>query len=97
MVNIMASVKSAGTVVIINGWNAFEERIKMKIFVEIALIWGIVLAFILAVFLLNFWLVHHIELLVGAKATWYIIGVGALMTTGWIFRRREPKDTEEKA
>ena len=97
MVNIMASVKSAGTAVIIIGWNAFEERIKMKIFVEIALIWGIVLAFILAVFLLNFWLVHHIELLVGAKATWYIIGVGALMTTGWIFRRREPKDTEEKA
>ena len=97
MVNIMASVKSAGTAVIINGWNAFEERIKMKIFVEIALIWGIVLAFILAVFLLNFWLVHHIELLVGAKATWYIIGVGALMTTGGIFRRREPKDTEEKA
>ena len=46
MVNIMASVKSAGTAVIINGWNAFEERIKMKIFVEIALIWGIVLAFI---------------------------------------------------
>ena len=81
----------------------------MKVFVEIALIWGIcfrqlkrlnwgiVLAFILAVFLLNFWLVHHIELLVGAKVTWYIIGVGALMTTGWIFRRREPKNTEEKA
>lgn len=69
----------------------------MKVFVEIALIWGIVLAFILAVFLLNFWLVHHIELLVGAKATWYIIGVGALMTTGWIFSRREPKNTEEKA
>lgn len=97
MVNIMASVKSAGTAVRRNGWNAFKERIKMKIFVEIALIWGIVLAFILAVFLLNFWLVHHIELLVGAKATWYIIGLGTLMTTGWIFRRREPKDTEEKA
>lgn len=69
----------------------------MKVFVEIALIWGIVLAFILAVFLLNFWLVHHIELLVGAKATWYIIVAGALMTTGWIFSRREPKNTEEKA
>lgn len=97
MVNIMASVKSAGTAVRRNGWNAFEERIKMKVFVEIALIWGIVLAFILAVFLLNFWLVHHIELLVGAKVTWYIIGVGALMTTGWIFRGRESKNTEEKA
>lgn len=98
MVNIMASVKSAGTAVRRNGWNTYIiERTKMKALVEIALIWGIVLAFILAVFLLNFWLVHHIELLVGAKATWYIIGVGALMTTGWIFRRREPKNTEEKA
>lgn len=45
----------------------------MKAFVEIVLIWGIVLALVLAAFLLNFWLVHHIELLVGAKATWYII------------------------
>ena len=95
MVNTTVSGKSAGTAVKRNGLNAFEERIK--VFVEIALIWGIVLAFILAVFLLNFWLVHHIELLVGAKATWYIIGAGALMTTGWIFRRREPKNTEEKA
>lgn len=57
----------------------------MKAFVEIALIWGIVLALVLAAFLLNFWLVHHIELLIGAKATWYIIGIGALMTTCWIF------------
>ena len=57
----------------------------MKALVEIALIWGIVLAFVLATFLLNFWLVHHIELLVGAKATWYIISIGALMTTCWIF------------
>ena len=97
MVNTMVSGKSAGTAVRRNGWNKFEERIKMKVFVEIALIWGIVLAFILAVFLLNLWLVHHIELLVGAKATWYIIGAGALMTTGWIFRRRESKNTEEKA
>ena len=97
MVNIMASVKSVGTAVRRNGWNAFEERIKMKAFVEISLIWGIVLALILAVFLLNFWLVHHIELLVGAKVTWYIIGAGALMATGWIFGRREPKNTEEKA
>nr|DAM50078.1 MAG TPA: hypothetical protein [Caudoviricetes sp.]DAV03149.1 MAG TPA: hypothetical protein [Caudoviricetes sp.] len=98
MVNTTASGKSAGTAVKRNGSKTFKnERRKMKVFVEIALIWGIVLAFILAVFLLNFWLVHHIELLVGAKVTWYIIGVGALMTTGWIFRRREPKNTEEKA
>lgn len=57
----------------------------MKAFVEIALIWGIVLALVLAAFLLNFWLVHHIELLVGAKMTWYIIGICALMATCWVF------------
>lgn len=57
----------------------------MKAFIEVALMWGIALAVVLAVFLLNFWLVHHIELLVGAKATWYIIGVGFLMATIWIF------------
>lgn len=57
----------------------------MKALVEIVLIWGIVLAFVLASFLLNLWLVHHIEILVGAKVTWYIIGVGALMATIWIF------------
>lgn len=42
----------------------------MKALVEIALIWGIILALILAAFLLNLWLVHLIELLVGAKGTW---------------------------
>lgn len=78
-------MKSAGTAVRRNGWSTFEERTKMKALVEIVLIWGIVLALVLATFLLNFWLVHHIELLVGAKATWYIIGVGALMETIWIF------------
>nr|DAT51413.1 MAG TPA: hypothetical protein [Caudoviricetes sp.] len=57
----------------------------MKALVEIVLIWGIVLALVLASFLLNLWLVHHIEILAGAKATWYIIGVGALMATCWIF------------
>lgn len=57
----------------------------MKALVEIALIWGIVLALVLAAFLLNFWLVHHIEILIGAKATWYIIVIGALMATCWIF------------
>jgi hypothetical protein len=79
-------VKSAGTAGRKTGWNTFKkERERMKAFVEIALIWGIVLALILAAFLLNFWLVHHIELLVGAKATWYIIGAGVLMATIWIF------------
>lgn len=57
----------------------------MQAFVEIVLIWGIALALVLAAFLLNFWLVHHIEILIGAKATWYIIGIGALMATCWIF------------
>lgn len=57
----------------------------MKALIEIVLIWGIVLALILAAFLLNFWLVYHIELLVGAKMTWYIIGISALMATCWVF------------
>lgn len=57
----------------------------MKALVEIALIWGIVLAFILAAFLLNLWLVHLVELLVGAKGTWGIIVAASVMTTGWIF------------
>ena len=79
-------MKSAGTAGRKTGWNTFKkERERMKAFVEIALIWGIVLALVLAAFLLNFWLVHHIELLVGAKTTWYIIGVCALMATCWIF------------
>lgn len=56
----------------------------MKALVEIALIWGIVLALILATFLLNLWLVHLIELLVGAKVTWGIIVAAAVMATGWI-------------
>lgn len=79
-------MKSAGTAGRKTDWNTFiKERTRMKAFVEIALIWGIVLALVLATFLLNFWLVHHIELLIGAKATWYIIGVGTLMATIWIF------------
>ena len=79
-------MKSAGTAGRKTGWNTFKkERERMKAFVEIALIWGIVLALVLAAFLLNFWLVHHIEILIGAKATWYIIGISALMATCWIF------------
>lgn len=79
-------MKSAGTAGRKTGWNTFiKERTRMKAFVEIALIWGIVLALVLAAFLLNFWLVHHIELLVGAKMTWYIIGISALMATCWVF------------
>lgn len=57
----------------------------MKALVEIVLIWGIVLALVLAEFLLNFWLIHRIDLLVGVDATRAIIAVGALMATIWIF------------
>ena len=41
----------------------------MKALVEIVLIWGVVLALILAAFLLNFWLIHRIDILVGVNAT----------------------------
>lgn len=88
----MESRRFDGTAGRKTGWNTYIiERTKMKALVEIALIWGIVLALVLATFLLNFWLVHHIELLIGAKATWYIIGAGALMATIWILG---PKGTK---
>lgn len=57
----------------------------MKVLVEIVLIWAIVLAMVLAAFLLNFWLIHRIDLLVGVNATRAIIAVGVLMATIWIF------------
>ena len=57
----------------------------MKALVEIVLIWCIVLALVLAAFLLNFWLIYRIDLLVGVNATWAIIAVGVLMATIWIF------------
>ena len=57
----------------------------MKALVEIVLIWGVALALVLAAFLLNFWLIHRIDLLVGVDATRAIIAVGALMATIWIF------------
>lgn len=57
----------------------------MKALVEIVMIWGVVLALILAAFLLNFWLIHRIDILVGVNATRAIIAVGALMATIWIF------------
>ena len=57
----------------------------MKALVEIVLIWGVVLSMVLAAFLLNFWLIHRIDLLVGVDATRAIIAVGVLMATIWIF------------
>jgi hypothetical protein len=71
-----------------------SERRKMKALVEIALIWGIILALILAAFLLNLWLVHLIELLVGAKGTWGIIVAAAVMATGWIFSFGSKKESK---
>ena len=52
----------------------------MKALIEVALMWGIALAVVLAVFLLNFWMVHHIKILVGASAARGIITV----STAWI-------------
>ena len=79
-------MKSAGTAGRKTGWNTYTiERTKMKALVEIVLIWGVVLAMVLAAFLLNFWLIHRIDLLVGVDATRAIIAVGALMATIWIF------------
>ena len=66
----------------------------MKALVEIALIWGIILALILAAFLLNLWLVHLIELLVGAKGTWGIIVAAAVMAIGWIFNFGSKKENQ---
>lgn len=66
----------------------------MKALVEIALIWGIVLALILAAFLLNLWLVHLVELLVGSKGTWGIIVAAAVMATGWIFNFGSKKENQ---
>lgn len=56
----------------------------MKALVELALIWGVTLAVVLAAILLNLWLVHLITLLVSIKTTWVIIAVGAVMATAWV-------------
>lgn len=57
---------------------------EMKALIEVALMWGIALAVVLAVFLLNFWMVHHIGILVGASAARGIIMVSMAMATAWI-------------
>ena len=56
----------------------------MKAFIEVALMWGIALAVVFAVFLLNFWMVHHIGILVGTSAARGIITVSVTMATAWI-------------
>lgn len=56
----------------------------MKALIEVALMWGIALAAVLAVFLLNFWMVHHIGILVGTSAVRGIIAASVVMATVWI-------------
>ena len=63
----------------------------MKALVEIVLIWGVALAMVLAAFLLNFWLIHQSDLLVGVNATRAIICIGALMVTIWILGHKGTK------
>lgn len=70
-----------------------RKGIEMKALAEIIMIWGIVLAVVLAVFLLNLWLVHLIELLVGAKITWGIIVTAAVMAIAWIFNFGNKKES----
>ena len=66
----------------------------MKALIEIILIWSVVLAVVLAAFLLNLWLVHLVELLVGAKGTWGFIVAAAVMATGWIFNFGSKKENQ---
>lgn len=56
----------------------------MKALIEIAMMWGVALAVVLATFLLNFWLVHQIMLLIGTKGAWLIICIAAIMASAWI-------------
>lgn len=56
----------------------------MKALIEVAMMWGIALATVLAVFLLNFWMVHHIGILAGASTARGIITVSVAMATAWI-------------
>lgn len=56
----------------------------MKALVEIAMMWGVALAMVLATFLLNFWLVHQIMLLIGTKGALLIICIAAIMASVWI-------------
>ena len=66
----------------------------MKALIEIILMWSAALAIVLAAFLLNLWLVHLVELLVGAKGTWVIIVAAAVMATGWILSVGSKKESK---
>lgn len=71
-----------------------RKGIEMKALIEIILMWSVVLAVVLAAFLLNLWLVHLVELLVGAKGTWGIIVAAAVMATGWILSFGSKKENK---
>lgn len=71
-----------------------RKGIEMKALIEIILMWSAALAVVLAAFLLNLWLVHLVELLVGAKGTWGIIVAAAVMATGWIFSFGSKKENQ---
>ena len=66
----------------------------MKVLIEIILMWSVALAVVLAAFLLNLWLVHLVELLVGAKGTLGIIAAATVMATGWIFSFGSKKENQ---
>ena len=66
----------------------------MKALIEIVLMWSAVLAVMLAAFLLNLWLIHLVELLVGVKGTWGIIVAAAVMATGWILSFGSKKENK---
>ena len=66
----------------------------MKALIEIILMWSAALAIVLAAFLLNLWLVHLVELLVGAKGTWGIIVAASVMATGWILSVGSKKESK---
>lgn len=68
----------------------------MKAIVEIVVAAGWAMAIVMATFLLNFWIVRNILLLVGAKPTWYIIAIFALMSTIWIFSYGTKPEGEKK-
>ena len=77
-------------------WHGKNKRkgIEMKALIEIILMWSAALAVVLAAFLLNLWLVHLVELLVGAKGTWGIIVAAAVMATGWILSFGSKKENK---
>ena len=66
----------------------------MKALIEVILMWSAVLAVALTAFLLNLWLVHLVEMLVGVKGTWWIIAAATVMATGWIFSFGSKKENQ---